>query len=208
MQNISYGNRYIYHSEDSNKIISAIESNKQNLLKGLGNKILYIDLGILSYMNAYIVQTYLFNTIKENNGIGIILLLEHNPVITIGNNGITKNLLVGKEELNRQDIELINSNRGGDITFHGPGQLVGYPIFNLSYFKKDIQLYVYNIEQVIINLLDIYGIKGIRVPEHRGVFVGSNKIASIGIRIKRWITTHGFSLNVNVNLGYFNNLRS
>ncbi len=206
MRNISFENKDLYNSGETNNIINALESNNKNLLKDIEKKILYVNLGLLKYMEAYIIQTYLFNIIKENNGIGIILLLEHSPVITTGNNGLTDNLLVNESELKKQNIELIKSNRGGDITFHGPGQLIGYPIFNLSYFKKDITLYVYNIEQVIINLLEKYGIKGKRIPEHRGVFVDNNKIASIGIRIKRWITTHGFSLNVNVDLGYFNNI--
>ncbi len=199
-------NKKISGQDISDKIIETLESGKRKSLKDINQKILFMDPGIMKYADAYKLQLYFFNKVKDLNGIGIILLLEHTPVITTGNNGITENLLVDEAELNNQGIELINSNRGGDITFHGPGQLVGYPILNLAYFKKDITLYVYNLEQVIIELLKKYGIRGKRVQKHRGVFVNNNKIASIGIRVKRWITMHGFSLNVNVEPAYFDNI--
>ena len=170
------------------------------------NKVLYLDLGLISYRDAYNLQTYFFNQIKSSSCPGVILLLEHMPVITIGNNKKLDNLLVGSTRLKEQNIELVQSNRGGDITFHGPGQIVCYPILNLSYIKKDLSLYVYNLEQLIIELLNHYKIHGKRIAKYRGVFVGNCKIASIGVRIKKWITMHGFSLNVNVNLNYFSNI--
>jgi len=170
------------------------------------NKVLFLDLGLISYNDAYNLQTYFFNQIKSSSYPGVILLLEHMPVITVGNNKKLDNLLVDSTRLKEQNIELVQSNRGGDITFHGPGQIVCYPILNLSYIKKDLSLYVYNLEQLIIEVLGHYKIHGRRIAKHRGVFVGNYKIASIGVRIKKWITIHGFSLNVNVNLNYFSNI--
>jgi len=188
------------------KLINRIETiytQLNSINNSINKKIFSLDLGLISYNDAYNIQTYFFNKIKDSNITGVILLLEHPPVITIGNNGNLDNLLIDKKKLKEQNIELVHSNRGGDITFHGPGQIVCYPILNLSYIKKDVSLYVYNLEQVLIDLLKHYKIQGRRIAKHRGVFVKNYKIASVGIRIKKWITMHGFSLNVNVNLGYF-----
>ena len=193
-QNDSVANNII----EDKKIINKLQANSR--------KILYLDLGIISYNDAYKLQTYFFDQVKLSNCCGVILLLEHTPVITIGNNKKLDNLLVSSTKLKERNIELVQSNRGGDITFHGPGQIVCYPILNLSYVKKDLSLYVYNLEQLIIEVLNHYDICGTRIDKHRGVFVENYKIASIGVRIKKWITMHGFSLNVNVDLSYFDNI--
>jgi lipoate-protein ligase B len=169
-------------------------------------KIPCFDLGITGYNPAWELQQKIFEVVSMDKLNGAILLLEHNPVITIGNNRNQENILSDKETLNRQGIELIQSNRGGDVTFHGPGQLICYPVFDLNYFGKDLGNFVYNLEQVVIDVLADYKIKGTRIEKLRGVFVGSGKIASIGIHVKKWITYHGFSFNVNVDLGYFNNI--
>jgi lipoate-protein ligase B len=166
----------------------------------------FFDLGLISYNNAYYIQTYIFNQVKTGDIHGSILLLEHKPVITIGSNRRLDNLLVTQESLFEQGIELIQSNRGGDLTFHGPGQLICYPIINLAYYGKDLTLFVWNLEQVIIDILEKFGIKSKRIDKIRGIFVNTGKIASVGIHIKKWITLHGFSLNVNVNLNYFKNI--
>jgi lipoate-protein ligase B len=166
----------------------------------------YIDIGLMDYNNAFELQQKIFDIIRQEDMAGCILLLEHNPVITIGNSQNRKNIISDEESLKSQGIELIQSNRGGDVTFHGPGQLVCYPIFNLAKFDRDLTNFVHNLEQVIINVLDEYKIKGTRIQKLRGVFVGKNKIASIGIHVKKWITLHGFSLNVNVDLGYYKNI--
>ncbi|MFZ3085482.1 MAG: lipoyl(octanoyl) transferase LipB [Candidatus Hydromicrobium sp.] len=155
---------------------------------------------------AYNLQTKLFELIKLKDKPGVILLLEHYPVITIGSNRNTGNLLVSREELRQQDIELVQSTRGGDITLHTPGQIVCYTIFNLALIKKDLTLFVYNLEQVIIDMLASYNIQGTRIDKHRGIFVNNSKIASIGLKIKKWTTFHGFSINVNNNLKYFDNI--
>jgi len=194
--------------KQNNSVVNNIIKDKKiiNRLQANSSKILYLDLGIIPYNDAYNLQTYFFDQVKLSNCCGVILLLEHIPVITIGNNKKLDSLLVSNTKLKEQNIELVQSNRGGDITFHGPGQIVCYPILNLSYVKKDLSLYVYNLEQLIIEVLNHYGICGTRIDKHRGVFVENYKIASIGVRIKKWITMHGFSLNVDVDLSYFDNI--
>ncbi len=170
------------------------------------NQIAYLDLKTIDYNKAYNLQEKLFEIVKQKDGLGFLLLLEHKPVITIGNNKNLDNLLVNEKKIKQQKIDLVQSNRGGDITFHGPGQLVGYPIINLKHIKKDLSLYVFNIEQLIIDFLSSYQIKAVRIPKHRGVFIDNFKIASIGIRIKKWITMHGFAININTDLNYFDNI--
>lgn len=184
----------------NNKIINSFKDHDTH------KNILSFDLGLISYNKAYSLQKELFEIIKLNNMIGAILLLEHYPVITIGSNRDTGNLLVSREELQQQDIELVQSTRGGDITLHTPGQIVCYTIFNLAQVKKDLTLFVYNLEQVIIDALASYNIQGTRIDKHRGIFVNNSKIASIGLKIKKWTTFHGFSINVNNDLKYFDNI--
>src|SRR4030042_1920819 len=165
-----------------------------------------LDLGLIGYDDAFEIQMHLFEKVKIEQIRGLILLLEHYPVITIGNSGKRENLLASKESLEKQGIELVQSNRGGDVTFHGPGQLVCYPILNLKYLKKDVTSFVWNLEQVIIDFLKPYNIDGIRIDKLKGIFISNNKIASIGLHIKKWISIHGFALNVNVDLDYFKNI--
>jgi lipoyl(octanoyl) transferase len=166
----------------------------------------YVDIGLMDYSTAFDLQLKIFDIVRQEDMPGCILLLEHKPVITIGNSQSRKNIISNDDNLKSQGIELIQSNRGGDVTFHGPGQLVCYPIINLTKFDRDLTSFVYNLEQVIINVLNEYKIKGTRIDKLRGVFVGTNKIASIGIHVKKWITLHGFSLNVSVDLGYYKNI--
>ncbi len=168
--------------------------------------ILCLDLGLISYNHAYSLQEKIFELIKLKDNPGVILLLEHYPVITIGSNRNTNNLLTSREKLQQQGIELIQSNRGGDITLHSPGQIVCYTLLNLAQIKRDLSLFVYNLEQVIIDVLANYNIQGTRIHKHRGIFVDNSKIASIGLRVRKWATLHGFSLNVNNDLKYFDNI--
>ncbi len=170
------------------------------------NSFLSFDLGLISYNHAYDIQIEIFEMVKSKGSPGVILLLEHYPVVTIGSNKSLKNLLVTKEKLRRQNIELVQSNRGGDITLHIPGQIVCYPIINLAVLEKDISLFVHNLEQVIIDVLKNFEIEAARINKHRGIFVDNFKIASIGLKVKKWITMHGFSLNVNNDLKYFDNI--
>ena len=169
-----------------NKIIN--DFNNHNTRKN----ILSFDLGLISYNEAYNLQTKLFELIKLKDKPGAILLLEHYPVITIGSNRNTGNLLVSRGKLQQQDTELAQSTRGGDITLHTPGQIVCYTILNLTLIKKDLSLFVYNLEEVIIDALANYSIQGERIDKHRGVFVNNSKIASIGLKIKKWTHFMGF----------------
>jgi len=129
-----------------------------------------------------------------------LLLLEHYPVITIGKSGNDLNILFNEDALKNKGVSVYHTDRGGDVTYHGPGQLVGYPILNLRYYKKDVKWYVKSLEEVLIRVLNEYGIKAEIIPKLIGVWVKNKKIASIGVRIRKWITTHGFALNVNNDL--------
>ncbi len=164
------------------------------------------DLGLIPYDESFQLQLELFESIRKNDLPGVLLLLEHPPVITIGSNRSTKNLLAGQDVLSGKGIDIVQSNRGGDITLHAPGQLICYPVFNLKYFKKDLTLFVHNLEEIIIETLNVYNISGNRVKKHRGVYAGTKKIASIGLKVRKWITIHGLSLNINIDLSYFENI--
>lgn len=139
-----------------------------------------------------------------------LLFVEHPHVYTLGKSGNINNVLLTEENLAKRGIDFFKINRGGDITYHGPGQLVGYPIFDLEKFYTDIGKYLRNIEEVMILTLAQYGLKGERSAGETGVWLDPNvkglerKICAIGVRTSRWITMHGFALNVNTNLDYFN----
>lgn len=162
-----------------------------------------LKLGIVDYGKAYELQKSLLQEKIEGSNVDYLILLQHNPVITIGRNGNNKNILVSESLLKSHKIELYEIERGGDVTYHGPGQITGYPIIDLRHFKKDVHWYIRNLEEVIIRVLSEYGIKGKRVDEYTGVWVGDEKIAAIGVAIKRWITFHGFAFNVYPDLSYF-----
>jgi len=139
-----------------------------------------------------------------------LLFVEHSPVYTLGKNGKEKNLLVTEHMLKEKGIEYYHINRGGDITFHGPEQLVGYPILNLENYKTDLGWYLRSLEEVIILTMHEYGLQGERSQGETGVWMDTTvkgkerKICAMGIRCSRWITMHGFAFNVNVDLNYFN----
>ncbi|WP_300600822.1 lipoyl(octanoyl) transferase LipB [Niabella sp.] len=139
-----------------------------------------------------------------------LLFVEHPHVYTLGKSGHMENVLLSEENLAKRGIDFFRINRGGDITYHGPGQIVGYPIFDLERFYTDIGRYLRNIEEVVIRTLSDYGLKGERSPGETGVWLDPSvkgrerKICAIGVRTSRWITMHGFALNVNTNLDYFN----
>lgn len=141
-----------------------------------------------------------------------LLFTEHPPVYTLGKSGNKSNVLMSDEELAANNISFFHINRGGDITFHGPGQIVGYPILDLEKFYTDIGRYLRNIEEVIILTLADYGIKGDRSKGETGVWLDPDvpgkerKICAIGVRCSRWVTMHGFAFNVNTDLSYFNNI--
>lgn len=138
-----------------------------------------------------------------NSKTDFLLLLEHYPVITIGKSGNNLNILFNEDTLKNKGVSVYHTDRGGDVTYHGPGQLVGYPVLNLRYYKKDVKWYVKSLEEVLIKVLNEYGIKAEIIPKLIGVWVKNKKISSIGVRIRKWITTHGFALNVNNDLTPF-----
>ncbi|MGQ0792654.1 MAG: lipoyl(octanoyl) transferase LipB [Deltaproteobacteria bacterium] len=159
--------------------------------------------GIVGYAEGLALQESARRRVERGMG-GILIFLEHKPVITTGRFANPQNVLLGESELRRRGVELYKSSRGGDATFHGPGQIVAYPIISLRSFNLGARAYVNMLEQVIIGALRAYGIEGGRIASYPGVWVGGErKIASIGVAVKNGITTHGFALNVGVDLGYF-----
>ena len=173
--------------------------------------------GQIDYLRAWEQQKALAaERIADPTLTGKLLLLEHPPTYTLGRNGRLENLLLSEDELNERNIAFYQVDRGGDITYHGPGQLVGYPILSLKHVYDQpglgmVQRYVSDLEEVLIQSLEQFGIEAQRFAGHRGVWVetavGLNKIAAIGVRIQRGgITSHGFALNVNPDLAYFDNI--
>ncbi len=130
------------------------------------------------------------------------LMVEHEPVYTLGKNANENHLLQSRD----QSVDVFNIERGGDITFHGPGQLVGYPILDLSNYKKSISWYMRILEQIIIDTVSEFGIEAKRIEGLTGVWVGDEKIAALGVRIRRWVTMHGFSINVNTDLTFYDGI--
>lgn len=161
------------------------------------------ELGRIDYSKALELQQQLAAERKQGQIGDQLLLLEHTHVITMGRNGRMENLLAGEEILRRAGISFYPTDRGGDITYHGPGQLVGYPILDLRDWKRDVVGYVRAVEQVIIDTLADFGISAGRIPKLTGVWVEERKIAAIGVHLSRWVTSHGFALNVSTDLNYF-----
>ncbi len=159
--------------------------------------------GRISYEDAYRLQRRLLEERLEGRIADTLLLLEHPPTITVGKSGKPENILAPRAELARRGVSLVFIDRGGDVTYHGPGQLVGYPIFDLRGWGKDIHRYIGNLEEVIIRTLKDFNVESVRDKSHPGVWVDNREIAAIGLRLKRWITMHGFALNVNTDLTHF-----
>lgn len=133
----------------------------------------------------------------------VLFLVQHPPVITLGRSAQQGNLLASSQQLAARGVEVFDVERGGDVTFHGPGQLVGYPIVNLEQHKQDLHWYLRQLEGVIIGALSVFGISAARNPGKTGVWVGDRKIASIGVHARQWVAWHGFALNVTTDLSYF-----
>jgi lipoyl(octanoyl) transferase len=180
--------------------------------------VIFEDLGRMPYQQAWDYQEELLqgNILIKSQSLGHtinhLLFVEHPPVFTLGKSGHLTNLLIPEEGMKEKGIEFFNTNRGGDITFHGPGQLVGYPILDLEYFGTDIGKYLRNLEEVIILTLRDYGIEAGRSPGETGVWIEPSvagkerKIAALGVRCSRWITMHGFAFNINTDLSFFDHI--
>jgi lipoyl(octanoyl) transferase len=161
------------------------------------------NLHLVTYENGIALQSKLVEMRQNEQIDDQLLLLEHPPVITLGRGGKTENLLASPDVLEAQRVRFFETTRGGDITYHGPGQLVGYPILHLGEGRRDVRRYVEMLEEVLIRTVAHYGITAERVAGKRGIWVGNDKIAAIGVRIARWVTSHGFALNVTTNLDHF-----
>jgi len=161
------------------------------------------ELGRMDYGLALELQQQISADRKQGLVPDHLLLLEHPHVITLGRNGHMENLLASDEILSRAGIAFYPTDRGGDVTYHGPGQLVGYPILDLREWQRDVGAYVRAVEQTIIDTLADYGIAAGRIPKLTGVWVEDRKIAAIGVHLSRWVTSHGFALNVSTDLTYF-----
>jgi lipoyl(octanoyl) transferase len=190
-------------------------------------KVIFKDIGKIAYEKAWEYQQSLLNELvvakrqmRETAGQGkpkpvrhhYLIFCEHEPVYTLGKSGSMNHLLLSEEELQNLGIEFFKINRGGDITFHGPGQIVGYPIFDLDCFFTDVHKYVRYLEEAIILTIAEYGLKGVRQEGLTGVwlepkgYLGFRKICAIGVHLSRWVTMHGFAMNVNTDLKYFANI--
>lgn len=161
------------------------------------------DLGRMGYLDAYALQQELVSRRKAGEIPDQLLFVEHTPVITMGRNAHESNILFSREALLAAGVEIQETDRGGDVTYHGPGQIVGYPIFDLREWKRDVGAYMRALEQVIIEAIGAFGFAGERIPGASGVWVGNAKVAAIGVHLSRWISSHGFALNVETNLDHF-----
>lgn len=164
-----------------------------------------VKLGQIEYDEAYKIQQQLVKLRQEKVIDDTLLLLEHLPVITVGRSGDNENIIVPEEFLDENNVKIQYVNRGGDVTYHGPGQIVGYPIIDLANHGKDLKLFVSKLEEVIIKILkEEFNINAYtKDMKYTGVWVDDNKITAIGVLIKRWVTMHGFAFNVNTNLDHF-----
>ena len=188
----------------------------------MNRDIILHDLGLLDYQKAVEYQTKIFNKIidqklKNRNSVNKeitqnhLIFVEHPNVYTLGKSGDINNLLLSKEDLEKKEIQFFNTNRGGDITCHGPGQIVCYPILDLDNFFSDIHKYLRYLEEVVIQTLNEFGIKSERSPDETGVWIepkqiSARKICAMGVKASRWVTMHGFALNVDNDLSYFENI--
>jgi lipoyl(octanoyl) transferase len=154
------------------------------------------DLGLVDYAKSLDFQKEIFRRVKNGEFKAVLIFCSHDPVITLGRSSGKNNILAGSAELKSKGIKTYAIERGGDVTYHGPGQLMVYPVFNLAYFKKDIHFFLRKLEDTAIAALKAFDIKGERIKGKTGVWVGAEKIASIGIAVRQWISFHGMAINV------------
>ena len=178
-------------------------------------KVIFQDLGLTDYFDTWQYQTEIHQKLKEEKKIinnpnpsHTLIFCEHHAVFTLGRSGFQENLIVSPEYLAENNIQFYKINRGGDITYHGPGQIVGYPIFDLDLFFNDVHKYVRLLEESVIQTLEHYNIIGYREAGYTGVWINrgneKRKICAIGVHLSRWISLHGFAFNINTNLDHFN----
>jgi lipoyl(octanoyl) transferase len=165
-----------------------------------------VDLGRMAYEEAFALQERTVEDRKAGRIGDTLLLVEHDPVYTLGRNATEENIVQTREELARAGISVVRTTRGGQVTYHGPGQLVGYPILELGGRERGVTAYIDSLEKVLILLLSEYGVQAGTDSRNRGVWVGNDKIAAIGIRVTRGITMHGFALNVKTELRQYSGI--
>jgi len=182
------------------------------------NTVFFKNLGLIDFEKAWKVQEGLMNSIIDTKRAGkktknYLLFCQHPHVYTLGKSGDSNNLLLSNKQMTDVGVDFYKTNRGGDITYHGPGQLVVYPIFDLDNFFTDIHKYLRYLEDVVINVLETYGVVGVRLKKITGVWIKDRgrenyykKICAMGVRASRWVTMHGLAFNINVDLKYFNNI--
>lgn len=174
----------------------------------------YHDLGRIAYADALTRQTAAFDTLLQAKAVGVqgenqLFFCEHDPVLTIGKSGKETNLLIPEASLRERGVSFYHINRGGDITYHGPGQITGYPVFDLAYWSLGLRQYIELLEEIVIRFVALYGLRGERLAGATGVWIDphvpgrARKICAIGVKSSRFVTMHGFALNINTDLSYF-----
>ncbi len=169
-------------------------------------KLTYCDLGTIDYKETWELQRYIFDQRYKNKIDDILLLLEHPQTYTLGKTADRQNLVGNEEYIRKNNISVYDIDRGGDITYHGPGQIVGYPIFNLNNWTKDTHKYLRALEEILIQTCADYGLTAERNTKYTGVWIEERKIGAIGIKVSRWITMHGFAFNVNTDLSLYDGI--
>jgi lipoate-protein ligase B len=169
-------------------------------------QLLVVNIGRSKYADAWELQKQIFSARLAQRIGDVLLLTEHDPVFTLGKGADENHLLANELELNEKKIDMFWIDRGGDVTFHGPGQIVGYPILDLNQHYLDIHRYLRELEEMIIRTLNDYGIDAGREKEFTGVWVKNEKIAALGVKVSKWITMHGFAFNVSTDLSFFDRI--
>jgi lipoyl(octanoyl) transferase len=167
---------------------------------------LLVQPGLVDYPSGLLLQQAARTLVADGHHAGVLILLEHPPVITIGRAGGDDNLLLAPDRLAAAGITVVASDRGGNITGHNPGQLVGYPVLDLRHWRQDVHWYADRLEEVIIRTLATFGLKAGRKAKYTGVWLDDEKIAAIGLTVRQWITGHGFALNIDNDLGIFDGI--
>jgi len=162
------------------------------------------DLGHMPYKSCEELQRQTLERVVNGEAANTLFLVEHPPVITLGANFHASNLLASVQALEARGIEVYRNERGGDVTFHGPGQLVAYPIFRLD--EHDLHKWLRQLEETVLIVLSQLGLEGRRFPPHTGVWIGDEKVCAMGVKVRRWVSMHGLALNCNVDLGYFSHI--
>ena len=164
-------------------------------------------LGVLPFREAESLQQKLVIERQQGRVSDLLLMLEHPKVITLGVSGDRGNVLASEKTLLEQGIKVHQTRRGGDVTYHGPGQLIGYPILSLKPDRCDLHRYVRDLEEVMIRTVNDFGVRALRIPGLTGVWVGERKLAAVGVRVSRWVTSHGFAMNITTDLDDFSLIR-